>query len=104
MKVRLASEALDEANDAAEWYEARRAELGHVFVAELARCLDLIVEHPQGFPRLAHTNPQLEIRRALLSRFPNAVVFVEVPDRIQVLAIAYTSRQPGYWLNRIEDT
>lgn len=102
--VRLASEALDEANDAADWYEARRSGLGLAFVAELNACIDLIADHSQVFPRLAGTDPHLDIRRGLLSRFPYAVVFLELPDRIQVLAVAHTSRRPGYWLNRIENS
>ena len=101
--VRLASEALAEANDAADWYESHRDGFGRAFLAELDRCLDLVAEHPQAFPRLADTDPRLDIRRALLNRFPYAVVFLELPDRLQVLAVAHTSRRPGYWLNRIEN-
>jgi toxin ParE1/3/4 len=100
-RLRLASEALDEATDAADWYESRRDGFGRAFLAELDRCIDLIAEHPQAFPGLVDTDPQLHIRRALLNRFPYAVVFLELPDRLHVLAVAHTSRRPGYWLSRI---
>jgi plasmid stabilization system protein ParE len=103
-EFQLAAEAVDEANDAADWYESRRTGLGSAFLAELDRCLDLLAEHPQAFPRLADTDPRLGIRRALLNRFPYAVVFIELPDRLHVLAVAHTSRRPGYWLNRIVNT
>ena len=102
-EVRLAAEALDEANDAADWYEGRRAGLGAAFLVVLDRCLDFRAEHPHAFPRLADTAPRLGIRRALLNRFPYAVVFFELPDRLQVLAVAHTSRRPGYWLSRVEN-
>jgi len=46
-ELRLASEALDEATDAADWYESRRDGFGRAFLAELDRCIDLITEHPQ---------------------------------------------------------
>ena len=103
-ELRLAAEALDEANAAAEWYESRREGLGPAFLAELDRCFDLLAEHPEAFPRLADTDPRLGIRRALLNRFPYAVVFLELADRVQVLAVAHTGRRPEYWLNRVEKT
>ena len=80
-EFQLAAEAVDEANDAADWYESRRDGLGRAFLAELDRGLTLITEHPQAFPRLADTDPGLNIRRVLLNRFPYAVVFLELPDR-----------------------
>jgi toxin ParE1/3/4 len=103
-RVRLAAEALDEAHNAAEWYESRRAGLGSAFLAELDRCLDLLAEHPQAFPKLADTDPRFGIGRALLTRFPYGVVFFELPDRLHVLAVTHTSRRPGYWLNRVKNS
>jgi hypothetical protein len=44
---------------------------------------------------------ELEIRRALLSRFPYAFIFLDTQSGVQVIAIAHTKRRPGYWLNRI---
>jgi toxin ParE1/3/4 len=43
----------------------------------------------------------LGLRRALLSRFPYGVVFVELEDHIRVVAIAHAKRKPGYWLHRV---
>lgn len=44
----------------------------------------------------------LVIRRALLPRFPYAVVFMDLGAEIRVLAAAHARRRPGYWLNRVE--
>lgn len=38
----------------------------------------------------------LDIRRALLPRFPYAVVFFELEAETRVLAVAHASRRPGY--------
>ena len=40
-----------------------------------------------SFPRLAHPTADLQIRRALLPRFPYALVFVELEHDIRVLAV-----------------
>jgi toxin ParE1/3/4 len=42
------------------------------------------------------------IRRALLLRFPYALIFVDLGAEIRVLAPAHTKRRAGYWLNRVE--
>jgi len=67
-------EAIAEARAARQWYEARNAEA--------------------AAPYLADT------RRYLLRRFPFFVVFREVDDRVQIVAVAHARRRPGYWLGR----
>ena len=46
----------------------------------------------------------LEVRRALLPRFPYALVFLELQTEIRVLAVAHAKRHPDYWLNRLQAT
>ena len=41
------------------------------------------------------------IRQAHLRTYPYRIVFIETPDSIRVLAVAHTSRRPGYWLGRV---
>jgi len=43
----------------------------------------------------------LEIRRALLPRFPYAVVFMTLPVEVRVLALPHVRRRPDDWGNRI---
>jgi hypothetical protein len=45
----------------------------------------------------------LAIRRVLLSKFPYAVLFLELADDIRIIAIAHLKREPEYWLNRIKE-
>ena len=56
---------------------------------------------PESFPRLLDVPEDLEIRRALLPRFPYALVFISTGVEIQVIAVAHTKRRPGYWLDRV---
>jgi toxin ParE1/3/4 len=63
----------------------------------LKEAYDAIAERRLSFPEyLAGT------RRALLRRYPYLVVFRELPDCIQVFAIAHGSRRPGYWFRRLK--
>ena len=34
-------------------------------------------------------------------RFPYAVVYIELDNEIRVLAVAHTSREPGFWRGRL---
>ncbi len=101
--VRLAPEAVEELADSAAWYESRQAGLAAKFLDEFERMLVLIASRPVSFPRLLDMPPDLSIRRALLPRFPYALVFMELGDEVRVLAVAHVKRQPGYWLNRVQD-
>ena len=100
-EVRLAPEALDELSEAASWYEARSEGLGSELLDEVEEVLPRIGALPESFPRLLDVPEDLEIRRALLPRFPYALVFISTGVEIQVIAVAHTKRRPGYWLDRV---
>jgi plasmid stabilization system protein ParE len=99
--VRFAPEVPDELAEAALWYEARRQGLATEFLSEVEAVLPFIGSRPRSFPRITDVDPRLEIRRALLPRFPYALVFLVREEEIRVLAVAHAKRQPGYWLNRV---
>ncbi len=58
-----------------------------------------IAERPLAFPQWTPEDP---VRRALASRFPYAVFFDVEPERVVVMAIAHSSRRPGYWGGRVK--
>jgi plasmid stabilization system protein ParE len=100
--VRLSQEAVAELAEAAQWYAARRPGLELEFLAEVERVLPLIGTSPASFPRLLDLPADLVVRRALLPRFPYALVFMDLATEIRVLAVAHAKRRLGYWLNRAE--
>ena len=101
MTVRLSLEAIAEIVDAAAWYRARRPGLDEELLAEIDRVLPLVAVSPASFPQLRDVPKDLVIRRALLPRFPYAIMFMELGTDFRVLAVAHTSRKPGYWLDRV---
>jgi len=99
--VRFALEVEGELTDAVLWYEARKEGLGADLLAEIEATLPFLGDRPRSFPRLLDVDPALEIRRALLARFPFALVFLVRSDEVRVLAVAHAKRRPGYWLSRV---
>lgn len=99
--ITFAKEAEVETADAARWYEHRKQGLGSEFLAELGLILDSLTLRPESFARLKDPAADLGIRRALMPRFPYAVVFMALGDGIRVLAVCHLARRPGYWLYRI---
>ena len=100
----LSPEAVQELAEAASWYETRQLGLAIRFLQEIDQAQHAIQSRPLTFPRLANTAVDLTIRRALLPRFPYALVFLELQTEIRVLAIAHAKRHPDYWLNRLQAT
>jgi toxin ParE1/3/4 len=98
--LRFDDEATEEMNAAAEWYEARRENLGIEFVGEVRQALATIASGPEAWALDPQIDEQLGVRRFLLRRFPYAVVYLELPSEIRILAIAHTAREPGYWRAR----
>ncbi len=99
--VRFAPEVAAELVDAIRWYEERRSGLGDELLAEIESILPIIGSRPRSFPQLATKSPSYEIRRALLPRFPCAIVFLVRAEELRVLAVAHAKRRPGYWLGRV---
>jgi plasmid stabilization system protein ParE len=66
----------------------------------LEQTLDALAEHPERFSNVETLPDDVSYRRALLSIFRYAVVFEILADEVIVVAVAHTSREPNYWLNR----
>ncbi len=85
-----------EIDDAHDWYEQRRHGLGASFLDEVQRVLGEITANPALFGYA-----EADIREALLNRFPYAVYYRELADRIRVLAVYHTARDPSKWRSRV---
>ena len=82
--------------EAVDWYFEQSEAAAAGFVQEFTRAAETIIEAPNRWP-----NYMRGARRILLDRFPYAIVNRELPDAIQVLAVAHCSRRPGYWKDRV---
>lgn len=90
-------EADAEYADAAVDYTKRGGTvLGVRFYEEIERVIARIVAAPYRFRE--YDSPA---RRSLARDFPFAVVYVDEPDRVWILAVMPLHREPGYWKHRI---
>lgn len=96
-EVRLEPEARAELREAMLWYDEQRPGLGEEFVSEIGATIEAISGRSESFPRVLGA---LGVRRALVHRFPYAVVFLVAQDLLIVLAVAHGKRRPLYWRAR----
>ena len=68
--VGLSPEAILELIEAAAWYETRQPGLAIRFLQEIDQTQQAIQSRPKSFLQLANMAVDLEVRRALLPRFP----------------------------------
>lgn len=99
--LRFDDEAVEELESAAQWYETNREGLGIEFVYAVREALLRVSERPHTWPLKGGVPPHLNVKHFVLRRFPYAVVFIELDNEIRVLAIAHTSREPGFWRGRL---
>ena len=100
-RAHLTPAANREIAEAAEWYEARQVGLSDRFLEEIDNALALIRRHPAAFLLLPDLPSDLQVRRALLNRFPYCLIFLELPSEIRIIAVSHLKRRPGYWLSRL---
>lgn len=85
--------ARQELIDAQDWYENASGGLGRRFRAAVDAVIDRMIANPGQFP-VVHKS----IRRAILRRFPYALMFIVEPDdALTVIACFHGSRDPGHW-------
>jgi plasmid stabilization system protein ParE len=93
MKLVIVPPALAELQDAADHY-ALHGGLGHEFITEFERIINLILANP----RLG--TPMRGARRYFMSRFPYGVIYQVTADELRIIAIAHQRRRPAYWRGR----
>ena len=82
--------------DAQDWYENEVPGLGRRFRAAVDTVIERMSANPRLFP-VVHKN----VRRALLRRFPYALMFViEADETLTVIACFHGSRDPSHWQKR----
>lgn len=89
--------AAEEYTEAARYYGGIEAELSGRFYDEMERLIREVRSQPMRFWMF---DPP--VRRHLSTVFPYAVVYLEQPDRIWIVAVMHCKRKPGYWRRRLE--
>ncbi len=99
MKLKFHPEARIELNQAVDYYEGQRFDLGWEFYEEVQAAIERVLNFPDAWPPLSATT-----RRCLTKRFPYGVIYQVEMDEIRIIAIAHQKRKPGYWTSRLAGT
>lgn len=90
------SETHQDIDDAYDWYEKRRYGLGDRFLASVRKCIDRILDAPLSFAVV-----ERDYRRAMLNRYPYAIIYEYDGRYVTVYAVIHTSRDLGVWRGRL---
>jgi plasmid stabilization system protein ParE len=89
--------AAEEFTHAVRWYEQRRPGWG----GKLFDAVTHTIEEIQAHPEMGTTRPgRLPSRQFRTQGFPYKVAYRIREHDIYVVAVAHTSRRPGYWKDR----
>jgi toxin ParE1/3/4 len=97
MNLRIHRLAVGEIDQEVDYYESRQAGLGGELEDEIDAVFELILRFPEAAPQW---KARADRRVAVLDRFPFTLPYQIMSDEIVVLALAHTSRRPGYWSRR----
>jgi plasmid stabilization system protein ParE len=84
-----------EPEDAENYYDEIREELGDRFRAEIEMALSRIIKFPNAWQPLTKI-----VRRRRLIDFPYGIVYRVKTAEIRILAVMHLHREPGYWAYR----
>jgi len=92
----LHPEADDELAQAIQYYASIDPELGVRFYREIERLIFEVCMYPRRFRSF---DPPA--RRHFSHLFPYAVIYLDEPDRVWIVAVMHMKRKPGYWRERL---
>jgi len=92
----VAPEAEDDLVAIYDWYEEQRLGLGEQFLDCVDACFENVRRTPESYAVAFET-----YRRALVRRFPYAVIYEAGADAITVCGVFHTSRDSDTWRLRL---
>ena len=95
LPVVLRDEAQAEFDEAFDYYEGQQAGLGVDFATRVQQVFDRISANP-----LVHAVVFADVRKAVVIRFPYSVFYRAHADRVEVLAVFHSRRDPAIWQGR----
>lgn len=93
--------ANEEMANAARHLERERPGYGLDFFDACDRAVDDMAQTPRQYPHAEDAPPGREVRYVYLSRYHYRVLYLVLPNELVIVAFAHTSREPGYWHDRL---
>ena len=101
-RLHLHEEARAELRDGVLWYEARQTVLGRELLQEFWRRVQRAQRFPESGALIKGYPAKYKLRRFRFKRFPYSLVVGTIEGERYVIAVAHTSRKPGYWAGRLQ--
>ena len=95
-KIHFLDIAIQELDDAKEYYEYQQSNLGIKFIKAIKNSVELIENYPLAWHPLS-----TKTRRCLVKNFPYAIIYQIRESEILITAISNLHRKPNYWIERI---
>ncbi|HEY2411124.1 MAG TPA: hypothetical protein VGI40_02720 [Pirellulaceae bacterium] len=98
LPIRYRPAAIDELADAVGWYAKSDGRVANEFRLIVKRKLHEAAANLRRWPIEADGT-----RFILLGKYPYFLVVREIHATLELLAVAHTSREPGYWRDRLNE-
>ncbi|MFN8711009.1 MAG: type II toxin-antitoxin system RelE/ParE family toxin [Planctomyces sp.] len=93
--VYVCSAAENDFTESLTWYAKQDSDLARQFDSEFDAAMNRIAESPETFPAIDERHRYMQMRR-----FPFVIIFREDLVKVTIIAVAHTSRSPGFWHGR----
>jgi len=101
LPIEILEEALEEASEAAAWYEKECEGLGYDFFEAVEAAFDVIEDKLLPLSPMPNKINLIGVKRLILKRFPFDIVVLELSTKTIIIAAAHQARKPKYWRDRI---
>ena len=95
-RIRYRLAAVDELQEAIDWYSRRDPAVGQRLRVTIREKIGELRSHP-----LLYAADADDLRETIVKPFPYRVVYHVQGNVVEILAIAHTSRDYGYWRGRL---
>lgn len=95
MKVIILQQAIEELNDAVEYYEDKQSGLGLKLKEEIETHVNWIVHNPDVPRKRANC-----IQKSQSENFPYYIAYTIKSEVLWILAISHGYRKPQHWIER----
>lgn len=101
MLLPIHPEAYVEVDDAMAWHERERVGYGITLLDEVVCQVERAARFPRSGASVLGFHARYDVRKYVVHRFRYLVITAIVEDELTVIAVAHTSRAPGYWRDRL---
>ena len=97
LDVWLTPESESDLSEAKGWYDRQYPGLGQQFILCIDQAIERILLLPEGYREVVPG-----VRRVLVRRFPYGIYYKIEPERLVILAVYHSKRDPKGWKARVE--